>query len=46
VTGVQTCALPICDELAAKMTTISEPVRIKLGANTDMWYKGERARSF
>jgi len=36
----------ISDEFAAKMTEISEPVRIKLGANTDMWFKGERARSF
>jgi aryl-alcohol dehydrogenase-like predicted oxidoreductase len=36
----------LSDELAAKMTEASEPVRIKLGANTDMWFKGERARSF
>ena len=36
----------ISDELAAKLAAASEPVRQKVGDNPDMWFVGERARTY
>ena len=36
----------ISDEFAAKMSAISERVRDKIGANPDMWFVGDRARTY
>lgn len=36
----------VSDELAARMTALSEPVKAKIGGNPDMWNSGVKSRTF
>ena len=44
--NIESVGITISDEMADKMTAISEKVRVKIGGNTDMWMNGSKIRTF
>ena len=44
--NIMSVGVSISDEMADKMTAISEKVKVKIGGNTDMWMEGEKIRTF
>jgi len=44
--NIKSVDVTISQEMADKMTEISEPVRKKIGGNTDMWCTGANIRSY
>ena len=44
--NVKSVGVTISEEMAARMTAISEKVKVKIGGNTDMWMNGDKIRTF
>ena len=44
--NVECIGIKISDEMADKMTALSEKVKVKIGGNTDMWMNGEKIRTY
>ena len=44
--NVECVGVSISDEMADKMTALSEKVKVKIGGNTDMWMIGDKIRTF
>jgi len=44
--NVECVGISISDEMADKMTALSEKVKLKIGGNTDMWMNGDKIRTF
>ena len=44
--NVKCVGVAISDDMADKMTALSEKVRLKIGGNTDMWMTGDKIRTF